>query len=57
VVDGGPLQVLIEPTGTKRYAMKAEAGHPNLTGTVNPVTVMLTIGNDSGTASVTGSVH
>jgi uncharacterized repeat protein (TIGR03803 family) len=56
VVDGGPLQVLIEPTGTKRYAMKAEAGHPNLTGTVNPVTVMLTIGTDTGTTSVTATI-
>jgi hypothetical protein len=51
------LQVRIEPTGTKRYAMKAEAGHPNLTGTVNPVTVRLSIGVDSGTASVTASIH
>jgi uncharacterized repeat protein (TIGR03803 family) len=56
VVDGGPLQVLIESTGTKRYAIKAEAGHPNLTGTVNPVTVRLSIGNNSGTASVTAVI-
>ena len=44
------------PTGTKRYAFQAAAQNANLTGTVNPVPVTLTIGDDSGTTSVTATI-
>jgi hypothetical protein len=57
VVDGVNLQVRIEPTGTKRYNLKAEARHPNLIGTVNPVPVTLTIGNNGGTVSVKADIY
>jgi hypothetical protein len=56
-IDGVMLEVRIAPTGTKRYALKAEARNPNLTGTVNPVPVTLTIGNDSGTVSVKADIY
>jgi YVTN family beta-propeller protein len=52
VIDGVDLRVLIRPTGTKRYALEAEARHADLTGTKNPVPVTLTIGGDSGTVLV-----
>ncbi len=52
VIDGVALEVEIEPTGTKRYALEAYARDANLTGTKNPVTVMLAAGDDSGMTSV-----
>jgi YVTN family beta-propeller protein len=52
VINGVNVQALIAPTGTMRYAFDAAAEHPNLTGTTNSVTVMLTIGSDTGTKSV-----
>jgi hypothetical protein len=51
VIDGVTLHMLIiYPTGTKRYALVAAAQNANLTGTVNPVTVRVSIGVASGTA-------
>jgi hypothetical protein len=52
VINGVNLQAAITPTGTLRYAFVAAAERASLTGTVNPVPVMLTIGGDSGTTSV-----
>jgi hypothetical protein len=52
VIGGVSLQALIAPTGTSRYAFLAAAQGASLTGTVNPVPVMLSIGDDSGTTSV-----
>jgi hypothetical protein len=48
---GVSLQALVAPTGTLRYAFLASAQRASLTETRNPVPVMLTIGDDSGTAS------
>jgi YVTN family beta-propeller protein len=56
VIDGVRLEALIKRTGTLRYAFKAEARHANLTGTTNPVQVMLTIGGNSGTTSVKADI-
>jgi YVTN family beta-propeller protein len=55
VINGAALKVLIEPTGAKRYALRAAAQNANLTGTVDPVTVRVSIGVNSGT-SVTALV-
>ena len=52
VIDGVDLHVEIEPTGAKRYDLKARARDANLIGTTNPVQVTLVIGDDSGTVSV-----
>jgi hypothetical protein len=57
MIGGVGLGVRIEPIGTKRYALKAEALRPNLTGTKNPVAVTLTIGGDSGTVSVKADIY
>ncbi|MGC2224858.1 MAG: hypothetical protein WA624_22100 [Methylocella sp.] len=46
----------ITPTGTLRYTFDAGAKGANLTGTANPVQVMLTIGGDSGATSVTAEI-
>jgi uncharacterized repeat protein (TIGR03803 family) len=51
-IDGVLLQVGFVPTGAKRYAFTAVAENASLTGTTNPVTVTLTIGDDTGTTSI-----
>jgi hypothetical protein len=56
VIDGVKLEAEIDPTGANRYAFHAEAQHANLRGTKNPVTVALTIGDDTGTASVKADI-
>jgi hypothetical protein len=55
-IHGVALGVVIEPTGTKRYALEAAALDANLKGTKNPVPVTLIIGDDSGTTSVTADL-
>jgi hypothetical protein len=52
VINGVNLNAVIAPTGTLSYAFDAWATGANLTGIVNPVPVTLTIGEDTGTASV-----
>ncbi len=53
VIDGVFLDVVIVPLGNSNFAFKAEGVGADLTGTVNPVTVGLTIGNNAGTTTVT----
>jgi hypothetical protein len=53
---GAGLEVLIKPTGASRYKFQAEGHEVSLTGTKNPVTVMLTIGNNTGTAKVRADI-
>jgi YVTN family beta-propeller protein len=56
-VGGVDLGARITPTGTLRYTFDAGAKGANLTGTTNPVQVMLTIGDDSGATSVNASLN
>jgi hypothetical protein len=56
VIGGVSLQAVITATGTLRYAFHVEATGANLTGSVNPVPVMLTIGDESGATSVTATI-
>jgi hypothetical protein len=51
-INGAALEVSIVPTGAKRYDFDAMAQNVNLTGTVNPVGVMLAIGDNAGTVFV-----
>jgi hypothetical protein len=53
---GVPMRAALGPTGSNRFVFKAAAQNANLTGTVNPVPVTLTIGSNSGTASVTATI-
>ena len=45
------LQFQIVPLGNNIFTFKAEGTGVNLTGLTNPVTVVLTIGIDSGTTT------
>jgi hypothetical protein len=56
VIGGVSLDPLIKPTGTLRYEFNAKGQGASLTGTTNPVAVALTIGDDSGTTSVTAKI-
>ena len=56
VIDGVRLKALINRTGTLRYAFQAKAKGTDLTATKNPVQVTLTVGDDSGTASVKADI-
>jgi YVTN family beta-propeller protein len=56
-VNGVTLQGGIAPTGAKRYDFGAAAQKANLTGTVNPVPVTLTIGNNAGITWVNAHIH
>ncbi|OLD15642.1 MAG: hypothetical protein AUJ01_11775 [Acidobacteria bacterium 13_1_40CM_3_65_5] len=47
------LEAEIKSLGANSFAFEVEGRGANLTGTVNPVTVRLTIGNDCGTAVIT----
>ena len=45
-----------DPDPCGEYPHDAKARHANLTGTTNPVPVMVTIGGDSGTTSVKAQI-
>jgi len=57
VINGVTLEVRIAPQGDKSFIFQAEGTNADLSGTTNPVTVMLTIGDDSGTISVTAEIQ
>ena len=50
------IEALIASLGNNRFGFQAAAYGANLSGTTNPVTVGLTIGNDSGTTSVNNAI-
>src|SRR6267143_1281039 len=47
-IDGAALELRIAPATTNSYTFNAEGSGANLSGTVNPVSVVLTIGDDGG---------
>ena len=53
VIDGVSLEVKVTPLDTDDFELKVEGEGVDLTGTVNPVEVGLTIGDDSGSTTVT----
>jgi hypothetical protein len=55
-ISGVSLHAAIAPTGAKRFSFQAGAHNASLTGTKNPVPVTLTVGNNSGTTSVTATI-
>jgi len=52
VIHGVSLEVQIEPRGNNSFTFKAEAAGVDLSRLTNPVTVVLTIGDDSGSVQV-----
>jgi uncharacterized repeat protein (TIGR03803 family) len=53
---GAKLKARIAPTGANRFAFFAKARDADLGGITNPVPVTLTIGDDSGTATVKADI-
>ena len=53
VINGVSLEVQIVHLGNNIFTFKAEGKHVDLTGLTNPVTVVLTIGDDTGSTAVT----
>jgi len=53
VINGVSMQVLIMPLGNNIFTFKAQGTGVDLTGLTNPVTVVLTIGDDRGSTAVT----
>ena len=51
------IEALITPSGSNRFVFQAAAYGANLSGIKNPVTVRLTIGDDSGTTSVNAVIR
>jgi hypothetical protein len=56
-IDDVRLEVQIVPLGNNLFTFQAEGGGVDLTGLTNPVTVLLTIGIDSGTTTVDAVSH
>ena len=56
IIDGVTLNAKITPLGGNLFEFKAAGIGVNLTGTVNPVTVGLLLGNDQGSAEVTAAI-
>ncbi len=53
VIGGVSIQAKITPLGATSFEFKVEGQGADLTGTVNPVTLGLTIGGDGGSTTVT----
>jgi DNA-binding beta-propeller fold protein YncE len=53
VINGVSMQVQIVPLGNNIFTFNAEGTGVDLTGLTNPVTVVLTIGDDTGSTAVT----
>ena len=56
IMGGVLLQLRINPVGGNSYTLQASASGANLTGISNPVTVTLTIGNDTGSTPITAQI-
>jgi hypothetical protein len=53
VINGVNLEIRITPLANNSFTFKAEGRGVNLTALTNPVTVAITIGNDTGLTTVT----
>jgi hypothetical protein len=53
VINGVSMQVQIVPLGNNIFTFNAQGAGVDLTGLTNPVTVVLTIGDDTGSTAVT----
>lgn len=56
VINGVHVEAGIMSRGSNTYDLKVEAEHANMTGTVNPVTVQVTIGDNSGSTEVNAKI-
>jgi hypothetical protein len=53
VINGVTLAIQIAPTGNSSFAFKVTAAGVNLSGLTNPIPVVLTIGDDTGSTAAT----
>jgi hypothetical protein len=53
VIDGVTLEAVIQPLGGGSFTFTAKSSGADLTGTVNPVTIGLVIGDDRGSMTTT----
>jgi len=56
VIHGVAFEAVIQSLDHRRFLIKVERWRADLTGTVNPVPIILTIGNDTGSTSVVASL-
>jgi Beta-propeller repeat len=54
-IGGATISVNLSPVSATSYTFRGSVAGPNLTGLTNPVSVTLTIGNNTGTTQVTAS--
>jgi len=57
VVAGVTLRMKIRPSGGKSFAFEAHGEGADLTGTLNPVTVRLSVGDDRGSTGITAEIR
>jgi hypothetical protein len=50
------VQIKIDPAGGGSYTLQAQGHAANLNGISNPVTVTMTIGDDTGSAQITAQI-
>lgn len=55
-IGGVAVWFRINPVGDNSYTLQAEGSGANLTGISNPVTVTLTIGDDTGSTQITAQI-
>ena len=55
-VNGVHLLMTVQPINRKEYSFGVIGSDANLTGTANPVTVELVIGENSGSAAITAAM-
>jgi len=56
-IDGVALEIRISPVSSTQFRFQAEGTAAYLSGIANPVVVTLTLGDDSGTTSVTAQMQ
>lgn len=56
VINGVHIETSIKSLGSNTFELKAEAEHANMKGTTNPVSVQVTIGNNSDTTTVNAMI-
>lgn len=57
IIDGVELEMKIKPRRNGAFTLKVEGDDVDLTGTINPVEVTLTIGDDGGTIRVNAEIE
>jgi hypothetical protein len=57
IIDGVSLEIVINSLSRNQFEFKVDGKGADLAGTVNPVTVQLSIGDDAGLSTVNAELH